>query len=61
MRLYTLRPEPMNEVADWLADVSRAWQLQLDSFKDYVALHTAQPKEKSVITRVKPCWPEGAA
>jgi DNA-binding transcriptional ArsR family regulator len=40
VRLYTLRPEPMDEVADWLADLSRAWQQQLESFKDYVALRT---------------------
>jgi hypothetical protein len=25
----------MGDVADWLADLSRAWQQQLDSFKDY--------------------------
>jgi DNA-binding transcriptional ArsR family regulator len=44
VRLYTLRPEPMNEVADWLAELSRAWQQQLGSFKDYVALRTRRPK-----------------
>jgi DNA-binding transcriptional ArsR family regulator len=46
VRLYTLRPEPMGEVADWLAELSRAWQQQLDSFKDYVALRIGQPEAK---------------
>jgi DNA-binding transcriptional ArsR family regulator len=46
VRLYTLRPEPMQEVAGWLEEVSRAWQQQLDSFKDYVALRTGRPEGK---------------
>jgi DNA-binding transcriptional ArsR family regulator len=46
VRLYTLRPEPMQEVSDWLMELSRAWQQQLDSFKDYVALRKAQPEER---------------
>jgi DNA-binding transcriptional ArsR family regulator len=47
VRLYTLRPEPMNEVADWLTGLARAWQEQLDSFKDYVALRSERPAGKS--------------
>jgi DNA-binding transcriptional ArsR family regulator len=46
VRLYTLRPEPMDEVAAWLVDLSRAWQQQLDSFKDYVSLRTGRPEGK---------------
>jgi len=46
VRLYTLRPEPMQEVAGWLAEVSSAWQQQLDSFKDYVSLRTGRPERK---------------
>jgi DNA-binding transcriptional ArsR family regulator len=46
VRLYTLRPEPVLEVAGWLEELSRAWQQQLDSFKDYVALRSASPKRK---------------
>ncbi|HEV2711650.1 MAG TPA: metalloregulator ArsR/SmtB family transcription factor [Gaiellaceae bacterium] len=46
VRLYTLRPEPMQEVADWLQELSRAWQQQLDSFKDYVALRTGRSQPK---------------
>jgi DNA-binding transcriptional ArsR family regulator len=44
VRLYALRPEPMDEVAAWLTHLSRAWQQQLDSFKDYVALRTGGPE-----------------
>lgn len=44
VRLYTLRPEPMQEVAGWLDDLSDLWQQQLESFKDYVAVRKARPK-----------------
>ena len=46
VRLYMLRPEPMQDVAGWLEELSRAWQQQLDSFKDYVALRTARPERE---------------
>jgi DNA-binding transcriptional ArsR family regulator len=46
VRVYTLRPAPMQEVADWLDELSRAWQDQLDTFKDYVALRGARPGPK---------------
>jgi DNA-binding transcriptional ArsR family regulator len=42
VRLYTLRPEPMKDVAHWLVELSNAWQAQLDSFKDYVALRAGR-------------------
>jgi DNA-binding transcriptional ArsR family regulator len=35
-RLYVLRTEPLEEASGWLDEVSRAWQSQLDSFKEYV-------------------------
>jgi DNA-binding transcriptional ArsR family regulator len=38
VRVYTLRAEPVQELAGWLEAVSRGWQGQLESFKDYVAL-----------------------
>jgi DNA-binding transcriptional ArsR family regulator len=38
VRVYTLRAEPVQELAGWLDAVSRGWQDQLGSFKDYVAL-----------------------
>jgi DNA-binding transcriptional ArsR family regulator len=40
VRLYSLRPEPVREVSGWLEELARAWQHQLDSFKDYVAVRT---------------------
>jgi DNA-binding transcriptional ArsR family regulator len=43
VRLYTLRPEPMQEVAGWLDGLSRAWQEQLDSFRGFVALRAERP------------------
>ena len=38
VRLYALSPEPIGELSRWLDQLSQAWQAQLDSFKDYVAL-----------------------
>lgn len=46
MRLYALKPEPLEELATWLGELSRTWQSQLDSFKDFVALRTERPKER---------------
>ena len=46
VRLYVLRPEPMGEVADWLEGLSRAWQAQLGSFKDYVAVRSVRPEAR---------------
>ena len=44
VRLYTLEPQPLDELSHWLEELSHAWQLQLDSFKDYVALRTREPR-----------------
>ena len=46
VRLYALRPEPVGELETWLAEMSRMWQTQLDSFKEFVALRTERPGEK---------------
>jgi DNA-binding transcriptional ArsR family regulator len=46
VRLYTLRPEPVQELAGWLEGVGRMWQTQLDSFRDHVALRMP-PEEGS--------------
>lgn len=45
VRIYAFKPEPLEEVATWLAELSRTWQTQLDSFKDFVALRTERPKD----------------
>lgn len=44
VRVYTLRHEPIDEIAGWLDELSRGWQEQLDAFKDYVALRAARPQ-----------------
>ena len=36
VRLYALRPEPLQEASGWLDEISRAWQAALESFKEYV-------------------------
>jgi DNA-binding transcriptional ArsR family regulator len=38
VRMYALAPEPIQGLSRWLEQVSGAWQTQLESFKDYVAL-----------------------
>ncbi|TML20269.1 MAG: transcriptional regulator [Actinobacteria bacterium] len=35
-RMYVLRTEPLEVASGWLDEVSRAWQAQLDAFKEYV-------------------------
>ncbi len=46
VRVYALRPEPLEDLATWLAGLGRTWQSQLDSFKDFVALRTERPEER---------------
>ena len=43
VRLYALAPEPIGELAAWLGQLGQAWQGQLDSFRDYVALRGQRP------------------
>jgi DNA-binding transcriptional ArsR family regulator len=45
IRVYTLKPDPLRELAGWLDGVGQEWQAQLDSFKDYVALRGAAPRK----------------
>lgn len=45
VRIYTLRTEPIDELASRLAELSRGWQAQLDSFKDFVALRTERARD----------------
>lgn len=41
VRLYTLRPESLGVISAWVEEISRTWQSQLDSFKDYIAMRSA--------------------
>jgi DNA-binding transcriptional ArsR family regulator len=36
VRLYALAPEPIGELSRWLEQLGKAWQGQLDAFKDYM-------------------------
>ena len=47
VRLYALAPEPIGELARWLEQLSEAWQAQLESFKDYVALRRQRPGKRA--------------
>jgi DNA-binding transcriptional ArsR family regulator len=42
VRLYTLRPERLQPLSEWVEELSRSWQSQLESFKDYVALRSGR-------------------
>jgi DNA-binding transcriptional ArsR family regulator len=41
VRLYMLEPDRLDVVSGWIGEVSRQWQDQLESFKDYVALRSS--------------------
>ena len=43
VRVYGLAPEPIGELSRWLEQLSQAWQAQLDSFRDHVALRQQRP------------------
>ncbi|HET8821776.1 MAG TPA: metalloregulator ArsR/SmtB family transcription factor [Thermoleophilaceae bacterium] len=47
VRIYTLRTESIGELASRLDELSRGWQAQLDSFKDFVALRTERAKDSA--------------
>jgi len=36
-RIYSLRPEPFDELADWLARIRRTWDERLDNFEAELA------------------------
>jgi hypothetical protein len=46
VRLYALSPEPIAELSRWLEQLGQAWQAQLDSFQEYVALRQQRPGER---------------
>jgi DNA-binding transcriptional ArsR family regulator len=43
VRLYALAPEPVEGLTEWLERLGRAWQGQLESFSEYVALRRQGP------------------
>lgn len=40
LRLYMLEPRSLEALSDWIAELGRMWQRQLDSFENYVALRS---------------------
>jgi DNA-binding transcriptional ArsR family regulator len=36
VRIYSLRPQPLEQVSGWLERTSATWQAQLESFKEFV-------------------------
>lgn len=43
-RLYSLRPEPFQELDTWLAGYRRLWEARLDHFGDALAERRKKPK-----------------
>lgn len=44
-RIYRLRPEPMAEVTDWLADRQREWEQRLDALHTEIARGKKQRRD----------------
>ena len=47
VRLYTLRPETLEPLSAWVTELSRSWQAQLESFKDYVEARSGRGGQPS--------------
>jgi DNA-binding transcriptional ArsR family regulator len=39
MRVYSIRPEPLEEVSDWVTAYDRFWTAKLNNLKAYLAKH----------------------
>jgi DNA-binding transcriptional ArsR family regulator len=46
VRVYSLRPEPFQELRRWLDDVEAFWRVQLDSFKAHAERTRKRTKAK---------------
>jgi hypothetical protein len=44
LRVYSLEPQPLLELADWLTELSQSWQSQLDSFKESASVKRAHDR-----------------
>lgn len=44
-RLYSLRPEPFEELGDWIESYRAAWQEKLDRFEEELARRAAEKKD----------------
>ena len=43
-RIYSLCPEPFDELADWLEQVRQVWEQRLDNFEDVLEQHKRAPQ-----------------
>ena len=43
MRVYAIRPEPLVEVADWIAEYDKFWTAKLDNLRAYLDKHAVKP------------------
>jgi DNA-binding transcriptional ArsR family regulator len=43
MRVYAIQPEPLAEVADWIAVYDKFWTAKLDNLRHYLDKHGAKP------------------
>jgi DNA-binding transcriptional ArsR family regulator len=57
VRIYRLRPEPFEEVGEWIERVRSFWTDQLESFRAYAAAHAQaehrRPRKKSAASIAK--------
>ena len=47
MRVYTIRPRPLEEIADWIAEYDAFWTARLDKLGDYLDTNHASKRTKS--------------
>jgi len=50
-RLYRLKPEPLHEVDNWLAQFRRFWSTHLDALERHLDRMDHQPKRKGKLRR----------
>jgi DNA-binding transcriptional ArsR family regulator len=46
-RIYSLNPEPLREVGEWVQRYEEFWDQQLQSFKDYVEAEDRKEKRRA--------------
>jgi DNA-binding transcriptional ArsR family regulator len=42
VRRYALRPKSLEPLSEWVGELGRTWQAQLDSFKEYVSVRSGR-------------------
>jgi DNA-binding transcriptional ArsR family regulator len=52
-RLYRLKPEPLREIDDWLAQFRRFWSAHVDALERYLDVMDQSPVSQSKPTKTK--------